>query len=543
MVKSLRQLCLANLSQNLDKSVNQDLRLPPGTKEELLHRLVNHDQLSVQFLPAITYNLVTHKLQHLDFCRSYQIDDNFLFHIGLVRCNLRSVRITRCGKITDKGILELLINQFCLECLELRYLSIDGTCLKFVNCPETLKRLNVKGCSAMDGTFVETCCAHNRNIEYLNVRGIRSLKNSTVRSIASKLGGKLRNVNLSACTNVGADAVLALAELCPNVTCVKLGECMNVPEEALKLLMISCLKLSKLDLSYCSRFDNGFSEALMRVLPKGLVSLKLCGVQTTVSPDVAISTFADLIQLTSLNLSAFGALSDEFLSGILEKIGPKLSELDLGGSFEKITDLGIGAVALHCPNLSFLSLNLLHRMSLIKLLPVFRDSVRAEKFRTLRMANCASVDISLLEAISQNCRNLRFLDISGIVNPALDDHIMCRLALTCGKNLNTLFLRANRGISDVSLVNVACACPNLQCISLSGICRVSDKSILALANHCYFLREVYLSGCVMISKAAINYLQDESYNRVTVYHVVPNAHDTTVLVAKNLDTGEYCRVY
>jgi len=70
---------------------------------------------------------------------------------------------------------------------------------------------------------------------------------------------------------------------------------------------------------------------------------------------------------------------------------------------------------------------------------------------------------------------------------------------------------------------------------------LTDRSVFALANCCAStLKEIYASGCSMITQAAINYLKDCSLKRIYVEHRTPNV-DPDQIMAKNLDTGEFCR--
>ena len=62
----------------------------------------------------------------------------------------------------------------------------------------------------------------------------------------------------------------------------------------------------------------------------------------------------------------------------------------------RLTDQGLGAITEHCTNLEHLMLSLLSDITGVTLIPLFQDSSRALKFKTLRMA-CRRVRIFICE--------------------------------------------------------------------------------------------------------------------------------------------------
>lgn len=129
MVKSLSDICLNLLATKFDLFARLKLRLPSHIQEELLHRLINHDRLLAPFLPAITYSLVSPNLQVLEVYGSRQLDDVFLEHLGFSQCQLHTLKLNRCPKVSDRGLKELLSYQSELRILHLRWLEITGSSL------------------------------------------------------------------------------------------------------------------------------------------------------------------------------------------------------------------------------------------------------------------------------------------------------------------------------------------------------------------------------------------------------------------------------
>lgn len=539
MVKSLKDLSLDCLYRNFDRFTQTRIDLPTSISNLLFSRLVNHDRLTPKYLPAITYNLISPRLAIIDFYRSIQLNDNFLTHIGMACTNLRFVRLIRCLNVTDNGIAELLMNQTKLEHLELRWMQIEGHCFPRIGAMRDLKTLILKGCAYISPDLLANFICCTRNIQILNVRGLRKMNDKAMMDIFCALNVHLLSVNVSECLNVTDQTLNCLAENCPNLKRFSMMECMNVTELGLMKLMSSCPNLEHLDLSFCSRWENSMNVAVVDSLPKSVTSLSLTGIQVSCTDEQFTSILERLPHLSALHLNGFGLLSDVFLATLLARIGKNLQIFDLSGSFGKITDVGLGSIAKHCINLTSFAMALLNNVNGLQLKQMFNDKDRAKRFTTLIFTMCPMIEYEIFELVAENCVNLQKIDISGVVK--VDDIILNSLADGCD-NLQCLFAKAPIKITDESLCRLATKCLDLKVLCLSGNRSVTDRSILTLANHCHYLQELYLSGCMMVSEMAIRYLQDQSNGRVSVYHVVPNLAESLSVIAKNLDTGQYVRI-
>lgn len=558
MVKSLDNLCLDTLCHSFGvfAASNHRLDLPPILAERLLHRLIDHDYLHGYYLPSITYNLLPPRLTRFEIYGSQLLDDSFLSQLGRACTNLTRIRLIRCPKLTDHGLCELLINQTRLEHLELRWLpTIDGRCLSRFSTsaddgddsesgpasPHFLKVLSLKGCSSILPEHLYSCVQRNRSIQHLNLHGIRRLNGDWMRRIATALGDRLLDLNLSECLNMNDDGLYALAEHSSNLRRLSLMECMNVSEAGLRALLRFCTKLECVDFAFCRRWGTGLTYDLFQDIPTCIRSLCLSGIQAEFTADQFVSTLSALPHLARLILSGFGLLNDACLEKTLSVIGDRLETLDLSGSFGRISDVGLESITKYCTRLRVLGLGLLTNITGRSLIPLFMDRERASSIESLLLANCLSLDPLVLSGIAENCRNLERLDVSGIQQ--VDDAFVQTLADISSSNLLRFFAKAINKITDQSVCALASRATRLQCLCLSGNPNLTDRSVLGLAGHCHELQELYLSGCAMISQASIQYLQDRITGRLVVYHLVPTtgALQATV-IAKNLDTGEYVRV-
>ena len=164
----------------------------------------------------------------------------------------------------------------------------------------------------------------------------------------------------------------------------------------------------------------------------------------------------------------------------------------------------------------------------------------------------------VVETIVTNCPNLEVITLAGLKD--ITDDVAFGIAHHC-TSIQSMSFR-NCELTDAGVCEIAVHCSKLQMIALAGIHGLTDKCIIALAENCAYIEELYLSGCAKITKQAVTYLkvrlwltlvmclsvlllsysvQDCAVNRVFVNHSTPNA-PFGLLMAKDLDTGEYTRV-
>jgi len=73
-MKQLKDLCLDCLAVNLSSNVTSvSRRLAPVHKDLLLERLLNHDRLTHDYLPHVTYNLFASTMKKLVINRCAQV--------------------------------------------------------------------------------------------------------------------------------------------------------------------------------------------------------------------------------------------------------------------------------------------------------------------------------------------------------------------------------------------------------------------------------------------------------------------------------------
>ena len=100
-MKKLKDLCLDFLALHLNGVVARvGGSVATLHKEDLLERLVNHDRLTANYLPHITYNLFAPTLKRIVLYKSAQITDDVLNLLGSSKCQLTELVIVKCTSIT-----------------------------------------------------------------------------------------------------------------------------------------------------------------------------------------------------------------------------------------------------------------------------------------------------------------------------------------------------------------------------------------------------------------------------------------------------------
>jgi len=102
-MKQLKDLCLDCLAVNLCGNITSVSRsLAPIHKQLLLERLLNHDRLTTDYLPHVTYNLFAPTMKQLVINRCAQVTDDLLELLSFSGCKLTHLTITGCKSVTSE---------------------------------------------------------------------------------------------------------------------------------------------------------------------------------------------------------------------------------------------------------------------------------------------------------------------------------------------------------------------------------------------------------------------------------------------------------
>eukprot|EP00058_Branchiostoma_floridae_P018232 XP_002603721.1 hypothetical protein BRAFLDRAFT_126867 [Branchiostoma floridae] len=388
MVRSLTESCLSCLACNLHSINRVGHYLATRHKELLLEWLVYHDRLTPEYLPHITYHLFSSGLRTVHFYKCQQVTDAVLTQLGDCGCRLRSVTIHGCSEVTDTGMLALLQHQDELEVLELRKLPHLVTDWAHAVMSPVLQHLDLRGCTNVDAPAV---------CEVV-------LSNPTISTMI-----------LAHCHRLGENI---------NTVVQRIAESLNTT-----LLLVSCLHLQKLDLSYCYQVTSQTAPHILFHLPERLQFLSLCGVQLPYPQT--------LEGLTKLR---------------------RLEELVLCG-------------------ISNLTVEVMDMMSMEVLQVIASTCTNLERFH---VAGLTEVKDDLLLTLARNCSKL--MNVTFKTCNQLTDASVCELSRCCP--LREVVLSGVRRLTDRSILSLANSCQHLDCVYVSGCTQVTSAALRYLQDCC-----------------------------------------------------------
>lgn len=102
MSKSLVDLCKFCIANNLENFNQIGSFLCKNDNELLLELLCDHDMLTANKMPYITNQLLTSRIQNIDFSYNSQVDDTLLQKIALSGCRLKSFILKDCPQVSGE---------------------------------------------------------------------------------------------------------------------------------------------------------------------------------------------------------------------------------------------------------------------------------------------------------------------------------------------------------------------------------------------------------------------------------------------------------
>ncbi|XP_013397166.1 F-box/LRR-repeat protein 2 isoform X2 [Lingula anatina] len=490
--------------------------------------------LTDDYLPHITYHLFSANLKVINFYKCNQVTDHLLYQLSQSGCMLKHLTVHECNNVSDEGIKYITIDQEELEVLELRKLRFLTSYGLEVVRSNKLQKLDLKGCSYIDSKGLDSLVHKCPNIKYLTLSQCTRLDEG-ISNIARCLNITLEELDVGGVHKIGDHDLENIAQYCSNLTLLHLIGCYKITVDGIQKVVEGCRKLKDVDFSYCFTLESVEAFKALQHLPDSVTELSLLGIQLQDS-ELLVNVVKRLTKLETVRLCGVKALDDDSLEQILQAAGSHLLSLDIGGSItQAITDDGLRAVTKYCTALEELILTLLPETTGITLLPLFEDEQRAAQLTSLYLG-CKKMNGDVLHAAAVSSTNLEKFSVSGLM--CVDDNLLHTLADNCPK-LHYIGLKSCRQVTDSGVCELARKCP-LRRVVLAGCHHLTDKSIFTLANMCLDIQELHLNGCAHVSPVAVRYLQDQCTSRVYIQHKIPNAAPNQ-LMAKNLDTGEFCR--
>jgi hypothetical protein len=188
---------------------------------------------------------------------------------------LRDTDVEKAKDISPELRLEMARRRCCTD---LKFYQWEGVTEVLTRdilrvCPN-LTHLNCKTCDGFTDAALAVCAQHCPLLESIILEDCAFVTNDGVRNLLSQSGNKLRYVHLGSCDKLSDDAVLAVAQHCPNL---ELLVCPRLTLDATVVRMASaCPRLMRVHLSYTKVGDAGLTALATHCLDLQEVYLYCC---------------------------------------------------------------------------------------------------------------------------------------------------------------------------------------------------------------------------------------------------------------------------
>jgi F-box/leucine-rich repeat protein 2/20 len=310
-------------------------------------------------------------------------------------------------------------------------------------------------------------------------------------------------------------ALLAVAEHCPELRVLSVGDCDHISDAGVIALVQRCAALKSLDLEN-TRVTDDVVSAVAKNCPY-LEELDLCAqdgdfeIRRDVT-DNALRTIAKYLpKLQALRLEDRERISD---AGVIELVRSCTALKTLNVCDTLVTDAAVVAIAKHCPIIEDLNLQMTNYDSSRNGTVLTDESVVAlgqncPRLRNLNLKWSAVTHVGL-EALGIGC-SLEDLSLDHCKHVS-DDGVAALVAGLSTKSSLSLSLDGTP-ITKVSVLTIAARFPKLLSLDVRAAeCDVGDEDVLTLAKCCPDLRRLSYRNQGQMSQATRDALKASNPN-------------------------------
>jgi len=293
---------------------------------------------------------------------------------------LEALDLTRCLAVGDDGVLALLT--LCPPLASVNLSSCEDVTDAAVvalaaHSARSLEQLNVSKCTRLSDDAllaVASSCARLQELRLYNCPGITD---AAVQQLG-RAGGTLRVLDASSCERVSDEGLVGMAANCPHLHTLCLEES-AVTDEGLLAVFGHCRKLATVKLAYCANITDVAVARLAQLSP-GLQVLDLSH-SNQVSMRSIRRVLALCPQLRELNLRGYNHVSTR---GIAHSA---LAVLNLSWC-KNLEDAALAEIAAGCPSLAQLDLAWCDRVTRKGVLLLARECL---SLRQLNVNGCSGL--------------------------------------------------------------------------------------------------------------------------------------------------------
>ena len=288
--------------------------------------------------------------------------------------------------------------------------SSDGNVLNFSDiglialaehCPQ-LTCVDIRMGVFTDAALV-TLTRHCPRLTSLAVGSRGGISNTGVRVISERFGPQLTSVHFSS-SDLGDDAIIAVAERCPHLSVVGFPQS-AITGTGLAVLAQHCPFLTSIDCARCELLTDVDIAAFLQHYPLlTRVDIADCEQLT----DLAVVTLAEKCKLLAhIDVTGCGELTDKSLIA-LGKHCPELMTVDFSQCF-LVTDVGVMAVARGCPLLTYVDFS---DCPLVTDAGVIELAEHCSQLKFLFLYGCGGLTDASVDALAEHCVRLEMVNLT-----------------------------------------------------------------------------------------------------------------------------------
>lgn len=220
------------------------------------------------------------------------ISDHVIRHLSACKA-LRSLDLSRCEALTDRGFLYMASSCHALSHLDLGdCVNITDRCLKHLafGC-RGLEFLSVRGCYMVTDEGLAALAGDCRRLQQVILRRCFRVTDLGLKTLARGLAHALRKIDLHACDRVTDSGMVALAKHCQELRWLDIGGCVRVGDRGVMALAGACNGLR-----YINLYRTTTSVAPLPALIKGCPRLDFLGLVDTRVPETEAEVWAKRVR-------------------------------------------------------------------------------------------------------------------------------------------------------------------------------------------------------------------------------------------------------
>lgn len=339
----------------------------------------------------------------------------------------------------------------------------------------------------------------------------------------------LETIDLCHCPAISDQALLAMAKNCPKLTSVAIESCANIGDESLQALGRFCPNLKSISVKNCPLVGDLGIAGLLSSASLSLIKIKLESLNISDASLAVIGHYGKAV--TDLALIGLQNVTEKGFWVMGNAQGLQKLRAFVITACQGITDVGLEAVGLGCPNLKQFSVRKCVFLSDYGLVSFAKA---AGSLESLLLEECHRITQSGLFGVIISAGKLKAFSLTNCLG--IKDFAFGFRTMPLCASLQSLSIRNCPGFGNTSLAMLGRLCPQLQHVDFTGIHGITDEGFSPLIESCEAgLKKVILSNCVNLTDKVVVAISKMHGGTLEVLHLEGCRNVTDVSLAAIAD--------